>query len=619
MSSYTKTKMVALSLITCLALTSSVEAGRIGPVVDQTDPAQSSGFGGWNLENVSVKITDLDYNEIVGKTFETTDGSYTAMVEGNSFESDIHDSLDDSGSVLVNLHGKDWPVGEPAGIKIMNHTDPSATITHSKPASCIMTTSFIDLDPDDLTTGHLDTANPVETKCNSPFQSHKRFKLNMLPIMVDGVANGDYAKGVNLTFNVEAETGTRRYSVLQKINNYTGKRLDGFKVEVGFVGLDGNFTKASDAGADLRLSIGIGENSDADIWAPEELATFSHGLWGPADGDHFLTDGFFDNEPSGYYVDRNDTNDTIYSTTTLPGNYGAIDVPLGSVSTQFGQWLPSVWEPSAIFHDDDNDPSTDAQLMAFYGDIGDGNFSWMKGNDDGFAKATTAELFEWAKSPVYEVGGIEDVLNLGLNYIVEVGDISTFPTSTFTIRITPHVSADQLAPSYVGETIPLLSDLLDSNGTVEISPAPTFTIGESLEIVVADFDLKGTGDFDVNVSVGEEWAMVNVTEYLNRSIFTATLATFAGTTTVITDSNITLQEGSVVTVTYADADTTGIGGPTGEAVATTTANTTPVAPPATSSSSSGGIFSTMDNVSLFAMIFGFLVIGGVIARKKLAA
>ena len=621
MSSYTKTKMVALSLVACLALVSSVEAGRIGPVVDQAAPAQSSGFGGWNLDNVTVKITDLDYSQI-GKTFDDTDGSYDAMVDGDSFESEIHDSLDDSGTVLVHLHGKDWPVGEPAGLKVMNHTDPTATITHSKPASCIMTTSFVDLDPDDLTTGHLDTANPAETLCNSPFQSHKRFKLNMLPAMVVGIPDGNYSKSVNLTFNTEAEAGTRRYSVLQKINNYTGKRLDGFKVEVGFVGPDGNFTKASDTNvsgvpADLRLSIGIGEDGGTDIWASDELATFSHGLWGPADGDHFLTDGFFDNQPSGYYVDINTTTeDIIYSTTTLPGNYGAIDVPLGPVSTQFGQWLPSIWEPTAIFWDDDNDPSTDAQLMAFWGDKGDGNYTWMKGNNDGFQEASAAELFTWAGSPVFEIGGVEDVLNLGLNYIVEVGDVSTFPLSTFTIRITPKVALDQTEPGYISNTHPPMSSYLTAAGTVTVTPAPTFTIGQDLEIVVADSDLNATSTIDVNVSVDGVSHMLTLNEIDTRAIFVGTLATFDANVTTITDSNITLQEGSVVTITYSDDDN-GTGAV--DVNVSTTAATTPVTPPATSSSSSGGIFSTMDNVSLFAMIFGFLAIGGFIARKKLAA
>jgi len=108
-----KSKIIGLSIIACLGLIPSAEAGRIGPLVDQADPARSSGFGGWHLDNVNVKVTDLEYN-VVG-TFDTTDGSYTGtaadggMTVGDTFESDIYDSLDTSGNVLVHLHGKNRP------------------------------------------------------------------------------------------------------------------------------------------------------------------------------------------------------------------------------------------------------------------------------------------------------------------------------------------------------------------------------------------------------------------------------------------------------------------------------------------------------------------------------
>ena len=623
---HSKTKIIGLSLVACLGLVTSVEAGRIGPVYVQGSPSHSSGFGGWNLSNVNVKITDQDYHT-VSKTFEPTDGSYSpAMAEGDSFESDIHDSADKSGTVLVHLHGKDWPVGEPSGIKVMNDPDPLKTLSHSKPGSCIMTTSYFDLDPEDDTEGDLSKATPTETLCSSPFQSHKRFKLNMLPSMVEGIAPGEFAKGVNLTFNVEAEVGTRRYTVLQKANNYTGVRLDGYKVEVGFVGADGNFTRVSNAGgADIRLSIGTGEDEGEDIWDADALATFSHGLWGKADGDHFLENGFFGSTAAGYTVELNTTTkDIIYSTGTLGGTYTSLPVPYGDVGTQFGQWLPSEWMPTGIFWDDDNDPATDAKVMAFWGDRGDGNYTWMKGNDVNFVEATPADLFGWASSPIYEVEEIEDVLNLGLNYIVEIGDISTFPAdanSKFTIRITPHIALDQAEPGYVNNAHPPLSDFLSSAGRVGVTPAPKFLIGEDLELFVADQDLNNTVNLDVNVSVNGISEMVNLDEVAGRAIFTKILTTVAGATPGILNGVITVTEGTVVTVTYIDDDN---GTDTNIPVTvTTTATTEPVIPPGVTpppsdNDSSKGIFATMDNMSLFAMIFGFLAIGGLIARRKLA-
>ena len=61
-------------------------------------------------------------------------------------------------------------------------------------------------------------------------------------------------------------------------------------------------------------------------------------------------------------------SDTIVSTTVLPSNY----------TTLFGDWLPSIWAPKGIFWDFDNDPTTDADLVAWW----DGT-NWIKRyNDD---------------------------------------------------------------------------------------------------------------------------------------------------------------------------------------------------------------------------------------------
>ena len=67
----------------------------------------------------------------------------------------------------------------------------------------------------------------------------------MLPSTVTGVdfnATGGYGKPFELVFNLDptdTSTAVRRYAVLQKINNYTGTILDGYKLEV----LDENGTK----------------------------------------------------------------------------------------------------------------------------------------------------------------------------------------------------------------------------------------------------------------------------------------------------------------------------------------------------------------------------------------
>jgi hypothetical protein len=493
-------KIVTISMIALLGFVPLLEAGKIGPLTDQVSPSHSSGFGGWNLDNVTVNITDLDYNEIATKFFDTSTGSYTDMVKGDSFESDIHDSLDTTGTIMAKLHGKDWPVGEPAGMKIIEAATYDQVMSNTKPASCIMTTSYLE-------GAYLDATTPAETLCDSDFQTHKRFKLNFLPTTY--ISDGNYGNGVNLTFNVASDSNTWRYMVLQKINNYTGKRLDGYKVEIGFLDASGVFTSASaNAAADIRLSIGTGEDISkvptADIWAFNELATFSHGLFGEID-THFTTNGFFDDTAAGYNVSLNTNKDTIESGTMLNSNYMALPVPYSpdttpadgikdGISGQFGNWPPSIWAPKGIFWDNDNDPATDAELVSFWADRGDGTYSWMKGNSDNFAVATPLELATWASSPSHSIDVIEDVLNLGLNYIVEIGDVLTFPATSadkFTIRITPKFAVEQVAPGYVANQPAALSTYVSEKGTLSITPAPSFTIGNTLTLVVAD---KGFGE-----------------------------------------------------------------------------------------------------------------------------
>ncbi len=128
-----------------------------------------------------------------------------------------------------------------------------------------MSTSY--LDPN-----FLDTDDPQQVPCSGPFQSHKRYKLAMLPTTVDGGAGAE--EGIDLVFNVgPEEPGSRDYQVFQKINNWTNGRLDGFKIEVG-TGIGTAFKPASDvAGPGVEnLSLSVPD----DFFDPDQLATFSH-------------------------------------------------------------------------------------------------------------------------------------------------------------------------------------------------------------------------------------------------------------------------------------------------------------------------------------------------------
>lgn len=598
-----KRKAIGLSLIVTLGLASALNAGII-TTQQQAAPSVAPGFNGLNLDNVDVLMTD-DLFDPAGFSgtgdFNKTDGSYPTMTYGDSFESQVKD---DSGTVMVKLHGKNWPVGEPLGIKVI--TDSPGDPQNGKPDNCIMTTSYLD-------TGYLDTDSPNPTNCNSPFQTHKRFKANLQQTLVDGAG----VESFDLVFNVapEADPAVRRYQLFQKINNYTQERLSGYNVEVGF-GVGANFTRADSA--DITLSIGEGENAGDDIWAEAERATFAHGLWGPVD-KHFPVPGFFSQYSAGFEVALDGDQKGATSGPSLDVNYNS------NYLTLFGEWLPRKWAPTGIFHDFDDDPTTDADIVAFWADVdGDGTYAWTYGGPN-FNLVDNATLESWAADRLYSVGLIEDVLNLGLNYIINIGDVTTFDdfnatseTATFTIRITPVKGTTGTEPGWI--TNPPILGTAGSLGAVSIGADP-FAPGDVLTIIVTDGDLNEdnttieTVEINVTNTLGET-ELVTLTEIAQTSgYFRGTLATndsdVAGTDN---DGILNVTNGSLVTATYNDADD-GTGSP---AVVTDTALAqTPVTPPPSNNDTADG-FSTMDNVSLFAMIFGFLAIGGFIARKRLA-
>jgi hypothetical protein len=263
--------------------------------------------------------------------------------------------------------------------------------------------------------------------------------------------------------------------VFSKINNYTDKRLKGYKIVIG-TGTGSAFVPSSAAGgvgADkLHISLGVGEGfSSGNMGGPDGsdlfdlddgLANFSYGLFGkaipakPGEVSKFPNNGFFDDTRAGFDVVQSCQvapcgtvpntafptgpdlvqSDTIESTNAFASNY----------TTLFGDWLPSKWEPSGVFYDDDNDPNTDAVLQAWW----DGS-QWVGNNDGGFTPIPQATLETWGQDPLYAIGKIEDVLNLGINYIVKVGD-GIGPN--FTIRIIPVVADNQDEPTFLAVAAP---------------------------------------------------------------------------------------------------------------------------------------------------------------------
>jgi len=564
-----KKRILGLSLVTAMLLGSSAYAGKIITDANLSNIVvtenQQFGFGGWNFDNVDVRIVDIaDFSTPTLGTFDTTTGVYSGMGVEMSFESDIKDINYTTGmpvvgsTIMGHLHGKDWPVGEPAGIKIIND---DTKVQNGKPSNCIMTSSYLD-------TGYLDTspANPVI--CSSPFQTHKRFKINLLDTTVDNVADGadGYGKPVDIVFNLDdtdTNTTVRRYQVLQKVNNYTGKRLSGYMLEV----LDENGTK-NDA---LTLSLGEGEGVDTNdtldgtnIWGEDEMANMSHGLWGPYEENKGVVrfdNGFFHYERTYYDVelDTTDNNRSLsYTGPMLGGNYQDL----------FGNWLPSIWEPMGVFHDEDQNPATDNILQAFFGNPDNTKFTedaWYKRtvvydpatpNVDPVYTWTlaTEEDFALWSGDWYNVGPIEDVLNLGLNYIVNVGE-NALIGKTFTIRITPYVDINQTQPSYV--------DKNSSLPPVAENIAPVANAGADQTVQVNNaITITGSGtDSDGHIT-SYKW--------LYGSTVLATTASFEFTPTVVGTATLTLTvtdndgatgtDSMTLTVTAADDGTIVDGG-----------------------------------------------------------
>lgn len=378
----------------------------------------TSGSDGWNQDNVSVKFFDAAGNEV------------GTMAEGVSYESYIYDrnSADVDAIHMGTVVAKDPPVGIHPGVKVVNG---DTKVKTGDPENCIISSAFLE-DAD----GTFTSQTPVT--CSSDFQTHKRYKALMLPDMIDGVDS----ESIDMVFNVEPDAAatdpTRPYTVFQKINNWTKSRLDGYTMELGF-GVGASFLNASDPAVNIAdLTFDLTEDS-----------AFSHGLFGPID-KHFLEEGFFSAQLAGYAIPMTPGNVglTTFTSSSTVGEYSTM------LGNQFGTWLPANWVPSGIFHDDDNDPSTDAVLKAWWGKDGtDGTFKWLLGQADSFSAVSDTQLQTWAADPLYAIDRIDDFANLNLNYVVNVGDPTLWPTwdgsskGTFTIRVTPTASTDP-APEY---------------------------------------------------------------------------------------------------------------------------------------------------------------------------
>ena len=573
-----KKSVIRFAFVFALAgISFTAQAGKITSIPSASG---AEGFAGWNLDNVEVVLNGTQgsigdpntswFNELDGTYNFAEDSNFTYA--GHVFDDNV--STTRMGYVLA----KDWPVGEPAGIKIVNDD----LKVEGKPTNCIISTSYLD-------DHFLDTEDPQQVICSGPFQSHKRYKLAMLPSTVaDVVAGTGPEKGIDLVFNVEADVTTRDYQVFQKINNWTDDRLEGFTIQVGF-GTGISFQTIAVAGVDVaNLSLSVPD----DIWEINQLANFSSALFGPEDTAHGRPAGYFDPaNPAGFFIDEypivSGVTDILHATKTLGSDYA--DIPAGALAAvnQFGPWLSNRTLPYGIFFDDDGDPSTDPVLQAWYGySPAESGLAWMEGAAGNFAKIPDSEIIKKGENLFYTMGKIDDLVKVNLNYIVTVGDISSFPgynadpasnAANFTIRITPTKDTSLMTdPGFAG-ALPNPSLLFrNADAAVLLEPEPYFRSGDLLTARVGDADLNlasnvvDTVDVTISTNTDLSTTLTLIEQCKDCGVFVA----------ILPDEYSNVDVGTTVTMTYIDADTG-----TATNVTKTSSTTATAELPATSSSS----------------------------------
>jgi hypothetical protein len=201
--------------------------------------------------------------------------------------------------------------------------------------------------------------------------------------------------------------------------------------------------------------------------------------------------------------------------------------------------------PYGIFYDDDGNPATDAQLVAWYG-VNSTGLGWMTGQAGSFADIPDLQIEAWSNNSLYFMGAIDDLVNVGLNYIVTVGDVSAV-SSSFTIRIKPVIADPSDEPTYVGVPPDPMLTYTSSKADIRIDPG-SFLPGSLLTARILDAD--GNTDpaaldtVDVAVSVPGLTTQTISLEELGED-----RGAFAGN---LPDEFSNVAIGTTVTVTYDD-------------------------------------------------------------------
>ena len=403
----------------------------------------------------------------------------------------------------------DSGLGEPPGIQVV-------TNDYDFPRrNCVMASGT------DATSGEQKTCSDPQGSAKRIWLTVTETDVPVDIVFNTGTADAEYDDGID-TSATDFEIG-RIYRVIQKLANHTGERIQGFRMELGF-GTGDDFEPASfaedDVAFELRAEVDrrfFGEadanppdyidahdDPDADctachesasgplryrkIWQPEEYATFSPKMFDIEEGGRFVgRAGYFDDEPAGL-VPPQDVEDLaaeksqyiasfdsdvppaadpvsgIVGPTTanyfdIPSNQGAGAGLSGNI---LGYLLPNELVTTGIYRDDDGDPATEGELVAWW----DGS-DWRYGNEQGFAVVSDSQLAAWAERPLsedevlepprYEAAPLDDIRALNVDTFIYIGedfDPAAHPTLTLRYEATS-VAAGTItgteAPPWTGE------------------------------------------------------------------------------------------------------------------------------------------------------------------------
>jgi hypothetical protein len=115
--------------------------------------------------------------------------------------------------------------------------------------------------------------------------------------------------------------------------------------------------------------------------------------------------------------------------------------------------LPLDAVPDGYFFDDDNDPTTEDVVEAWFDET---SGTWLYGQANGFAPVDGATLASWALDPARYIDVIEDLANINLNASIM---FDSAPAGQLTLRVTTTA-----APVSVPPAIAMMGSMLVAGG-----------------------------------------------------------------------------------------------------------------------------------------------------------